>query len=245
MPHKELTIYVDIISSYSYILVERLAIFFEHQPEWKPSPDFSIKLVMVNLSSLFAKCGNSLLDSKGKNKLPHLFKDIMWMADCGGFPYAGPQRNKLDRDDNGKFVRPALECAMLQMLNDSGEPFHVVYNALRLFQRRLFGEGVSIRNTEQTVEVLSPAFDQETVVAWIAKAEENKEKLLAEIDVNTEKLFEMGGYGCPTLVPALDGQESDMFFFGSDRLEHIAHVFGFEYIPVGKFKSEGFKPLSP
>ncbi|KAI8873426.1 hypothetical protein GQ42DRAFT_160545 [Ramicandelaber brevisporus] len=244
MPHKELTIYVDIISGYSYVLTERLALFFEHLPaSWKPSPDFSIKLVIVDLLGLFVKCNNPLFSGTEKNKMPQFMRDVKWAVDTLGVPFAG-QKNKEIRGADGKVMRPELALALLQMLNDEEQPFHMVYNAYRCLQRQLVGNGVSIRGVELIADALEPAFDRETALSWAKKAEENKEKLLEEIEETTVKFFEAGGFGCPTLLPKVEDQDSEMMFFGSDRLEHAAHILGLEYLPVGKYKSEGFKPLT-
>ncbi|KAI8871820.1 thioredoxin-like protein [Ramicandelaber brevisporus] len=243
MPHKELTIYVDIISGYSYVLTERLALHFEHMPEWKPNADFSIKLVMVNLPGLFIKCSNPLFSGTEKNKLPQLMRDIKWAVDTMNVPFVGPAHKSIS-DANGNFIRPELALAVLQMLNDEDQPFHQVYNAYRLFQLQLLGHGISVQTADLVADALEPAFDRELALAWAKKAEENKEKLLAEIEENTDKLFELGGFGCPTLLPKQEGEDVSMLFFGSDRLEHAAHILGLDYLPVGKFKSNGFKPLS-
>ncbi|KAI8869450.1 thioredoxin-like protein [Ramicandelaber brevisporus] len=255
MPKKELTIYLDIISGFTYVLLERLSVFFEHLPSWRPSADFSIKIELVDLRALFARCKNPIPLGIA-NKGPYLMKEIRWTFKSLDVPFEGAPRDP----ETNQILPLDLALALVQLLSTSDDVgFHVVFNVVRAMQRSFMGAKKSLVTKEDITAALAPVeLDTALLGEWLDKAEENKDSLLKDVAENTDKFFASGGFGCPTMVPKVEGEtdeenainsnsnnnnDDDMFFFGSDRLEHVAHVLDLEYLPVGKHKSSPFKPL--
>ncbi|KAF9908501.1 Glutathione S-transferase kappa 1 [Linnemannia zychae] len=204
--------YYDIISPYTYM---GFKLFNRFRKQW-PNVDVTFRPML--LGGVMNEVKNQPL-FQFPSKKSHMIADLDRISKVTGVPFNFPQKFPVNT------VLPMRVLTALQ-IHEAADKYEQCIDKDEYF---IHGRDISQAEViSQALAPLLPSSDGSKVQSYLQRASQDQEikKIFKQY---TDEAIAKGVFGAPTFIVRKAGEEEEMLFFGSDRLEMIAATLGLPY----------------